>query len=153
MAKQATELGPIVKSVTVNAPLQRAFELFTDGIATWWPLETHSVAEDRAETCVFEARQGGRIFERTATGEEHLWGAVVVWEPPHRVVYTWHPGRGEETAQEVEMHFSVERDGTRIDLEHRGWDRYGDGAAEMLRNYHGGWDYVLGRRYADAANR
>ncbi len=150
MTNQAIDLRPITKSVTVSVTVERAFELYTQEIATWWPLETHVVSED-AETCVFECRQGGRIYERASDGKEYDWGTVVVWSPPTHVVYTWHPGRPETTAQEVETHFRPEGDGTRIDLEHRGWERYGDGAAEMARNYDSGWDFVLGERYAKAA--
>jgi uncharacterized protein YndB with AHSA1/START domain len=151
MAKQATDLGPITKSVTVGVPVERAFAVFTDEIATWWPLETHSVSE-KAETCVFEGRQGGRIYEIAADGEKHVWGTVVVWKPPARVVYTWHPGRSEERAQEVEMRFRPESAGTRVDIEHRGWERLGDEAPAVIQSYTGGWDYVLGECYVGRVN-
>jgi uncharacterized protein YndB with AHSA1/START domain len=152
MTKQATDLGPITKSVTINAPVERAFKVYTDEIASWWPLKTHSVSE-QAETCIFEGRQGGRIYERATDGEEHVWGTVLVWDPPSRVVYTWHPGRSEDTAQEVEMHFRPQGERTRVDLEHRGWERLGDEAPVIMQSYEGGWDFVLGECYVEAANR
>ncbi len=148
MAEQLAEMRPITKSVRVGVGVERAFELFTAGVGTWWPLETHSVSESRAETVVLEGRQGGRLYERTSDGEEHLWGTVVVWEPPRRLVYTWHPGRGEETRQDVEMSFTPDGDGTRVDVEHRGWERLGDEAPAAMRSYDSGWDYVLGECYA-----
>ena len=77
----------IRKSVVVPLPVDEAFRLYTDGIATWWPLRTHSVAKAEAATCVLEARVGGRIYERTVAGEEHEWGRVTVCEPPTRLVY------------------------------------------------------------------
>jgi uncharacterized protein YndB with AHSA1/START domain len=141
------------KVVDVDLGSSEAFRLFTEGIGTWWPLEIHSIAGEAAETCVFETRQGGRIFERTRDGEELVWGTVLVYEPPHRLVYSWHPGRGEETAQEVEMRFSAHGNGTRVEVEHRGWGRYGDGVAEAIEDYGAGWDLVLAERYVNAAAR
>jgi uncharacterized protein YndB with AHSA1/START domain len=150
MSEQAVGELVLEKSITVTAPVEDAFRVYTEGIATWWPLESHSVSEDRAETAVFEARAGGRIFERDVDGVEHVWGTVLEWDPPHRFVHTWHPGRAEDTAQRVEMRFVPEGDSTRIELEHRGWEALGADAHKTFENYDGGWDYVLGERFADA---
>lgn len=146
MPEQTTSVAPIIKSVVVPRTPEDAFRLFTDGIATWWPLGgNHSLFENGQEL-VLEGRIGGRLYEVSADGEEGLWGTVTVWEPPHRLGYTWHPGRGEETAQEVEVRFVPENGGTNVELEHRGWER----APERRANYDKGWDKVLGR-YAEAA--
>jgi uncharacterized protein YndB with AHSA1/START domain len=136
----------IRKSITVRRPIEEAFALFTDGIAEWWPLEKYSIHEERAATVAFEGRVGGRLYEVSDEGEEGLWGTVIAWEPPHRLAYTWHPGRGEETSQKVEIRFTPEGNGTRLDLEHRGWER----APESRGGYDKGWDAVL-ERYAAAA--
>jgi uncharacterized protein YndB with AHSA1/START domain len=136
----------IRKSITVRRPIEEAFALFTDGIAEWWPLEKFSIHAERATTVAFEGRVGGRLYEVSDEGEEGLWGTVTAWEPPHRLAYTWHPGRGEETSQEVEIRFIPDGDGTRLELEHRGWER----APEARARYDKGWDTVLGR-YAAAA--
>ena len=151
MSEQTMPAMALRKSITVNVPVQNAFRLYTEGLAKWWPLKTHSVAQERVETAVFEARMGGRIFEREADGTEHVWGTVLEWEPPHRFVHTWHPGRGEETAQRVELRFVPDGEGTRIELEHRGWENLGADAAKVFENYESGWDYVLGEYYAAAA--
>ena len=74
------------------------------------------------------------------------------WEPPSRVGYTWHPGRGEETAQEVEVTFTPEGDGTRVDIRHWGWEKLGDRLDETIASYNEGWDMVLAV-YARAAER
>ena len=139
------------KSIVVPLSQTDAFRLYTEGIATWWPLKTHSLAKERAATVVLEARVGGRVYERTAEGEERDWGTVVVCESPTRLVHTWHLGRGEATAQEVEVRFAPEGEGTRVDLVHTGWERYGQGAAEAIASYETGWGYVLGECYAAAA--
>ena len=140
------------KTIEVAAAPDRAFRLFTEGMAGWWPVRTHSVGEDRAETVVFEPGLGGRIYERTLDGDEHVWGTVTAWEPPGRVVFTWHPGRGPDTEQDVEVRFEPSGTGTRVELVHTGWERLGDRAAAVRENYDGGWDLVVGERFAAAAN-
>jgi uncharacterized protein YndB with AHSA1/START domain len=140
----------IRKSVTVQVPLENAFRFFTEEIGSWWPLATKSVGQQEAETLVIEPRVNGRVYERTRGGEEHKWGDVLVWEPPDRLGFTWHPGRGEETRQEVEIRFSASADGTLVELEHRGWERLVATAEEIPEHYESGWDEVLSR-YAEAA--
>ena len=149
---QETNERVVEKSVTVSVPVERAFEVFTAEIGTWWPLRTHAVDTERSETVVMEGRVGGRLFERTPTGEEHVWGTLVAWEPPNRIVYSWHPGRGEETAQEVEITFSPEGEGTRVDIRHYGWEKLGDRLEETVASYNEGWDKVIAV-YARAAER
>jgi uncharacterized protein YndB with AHSA1/START domain len=138
------------KTVTVKCEPKEAFELFTGRIVTWWPFETHSTSDEPPEAVVFENRVGGRVFDRLASGEEHEWATVTAWEPPERFVIDWHVSRGKPST-ELEVRFSPDGDGTRVDLEHRGWERYGDEAAESYDSYNGGWDAVLGR-YVQKAN-
>jgi uncharacterized protein YndB with AHSA1/START domain len=147
---QRTSEAVIRKSVVVGRPLDDAFRIYTEQIALWWPFETHSVEEQNVETVVFEGREGGRFYELAKTGAQHTWGTVLVWDPPARIVHTWHPGRGEETAQEVELTFTSEGDGTRVELVHTCWERLGDRTAGTLASYETGWDVVLGR-YVEAA--
>jgi len=140
MSTQA-QIEAIRKSVTVNVPVRRAFEAFTDGIADWWPLATHSYGGDEATAAVFEGREGGRVYERQEDGTERDWAAVVAWEPPSRILLEW-----KICPSEVEVRFTDEGGGvTRVDLEHRGWDRVGDDAEKIRENYAGGWDVVLGK--------
>lgn len=147
--QQASELV-LRKSITVARPVEDAFHLYTEGLATWWPLRTHSVAQADAQTCVLEPRLGGRLYERTSAGDEHEWGSVLVWDPPHRLVHTWHPGSDEDSAQQVEIRFAPDGAGTRVELVHTGWEKLGDRMAEVMANYRTGWDFVLGR-YAEKA--
>jgi uncharacterized protein YndB with AHSA1/START domain len=152
MSQQTSEMV-LTKTVTVDLPLEEAFRLYTEGIASWWPHATHSVEEERVETVVFEAGDGGRIYEQTKTGEEHVWGTVREWDPPSRIVHSWHPGRGADSAQEVQITFEPDDSGTRVELVHAGWERIGDRAAEMFSNYDSvsGWDLVL-YKYVEQAN-
>lgn len=150
MSQQTSETV-IRKSVTVSRPVEHAFRVFTEEIDTWWPLRTHAVDTAQAQTVVMEGREGGRLFERTASGEEHVWGRLTAWEPPNRVAYTWHPGRGEETAQEVVVTFAPEGEGTRVEVRHWGWEKFGDQLDEIVADYNEGWDVVIGL-YAERAN-
>jgi uncharacterized protein YndB with AHSA1/START domain len=122
---------------------EEAFRRFTDGIASWWPLRTHSVGGGKAETVVFEGRVGGRIYERIRGGEESTWGTVTAWDPPRRVAFTWHPGRPTESAQDIEVRFLTEEKATRLELTHTGWERFGAMASRARRGYSLGWAYVL----------
>jgi len=137
---------PVRKSVDVSWSPQVAFERFTDGIATWWPLRTHSVGAERAETVVFEARVGGSIYEVIAGGERSLWGTVTECEAPRRVAFTWHPGREPDSSQIVEVNFDERDDGgTTVVLVHSGWETLGEQAQEMRDEYDKGWEPVLAR--------
>ena len=152
MSQQTSETA-VRKSVTVNCTAEDAFRVFTAEVGSWWPFEKgHSVAEAEVETVVLAGVEGGRFYERTKGGEEHLWGTVLVWDPPRRLVCSWHPGRGEETSQQVEVIFTRDGDRTRVDLAHTGWERFGDRAAEAVASYESGWATVLGR-YAEATER
>jgi uncharacterized protein YndB with AHSA1/START domain len=141
-------LPPVRKAMRVGWKQEEAFRRFTSGIAGWWPLGSHSVSGDRAETVVFEERVGGRIYERSTTGEESTWGTVTAWEPPHRVAFTWHPGRDPQKPSDIEVRFFPDGTGSRLELAHTGWESFGPIAARARRGYAIGWVYVL-RIWAD----
>jgi hypothetical protein len=121
MMGRVEENAPIQQSVHVDCPIEDAFRLFTDGFGEWWPLASHSITEEESASCTIEPWVGGRVFERTRSGEEHRWGFVTVWEPPSRVEFTWNPGLRRNDNQTVTVEFLVEADGTRVTLTHSGW--------------------------------
>lgn len=123
-AKEGRE--PIQQSVRVDCPIEDAFRLFTQRLAEWWPLAPHSIAGEQAEDCAIEPWAGGRIFERTRSGEELEWGCVTVWDPPERLEFTWR-----DDSQRVNIAFRVEADGTRVTLIHQGWDISGVQASAL----------------------
>jgi uncharacterized protein YndB with AHSA1/START domain len=147
----ATASLAIRKSVAVGVPLETAFRVFTEQIGSWWPLATKSVGQEEAVGLTIEPRVGGRVYERLRSGEEHDWGEILAWDPPRRLVFTWHPGRGAETGQEVEVTFAAARDGTRVDLEHRGWEKLVGPGGEIPAHFESGWEEALAR-YVEAAN-
>lgn len=144
------DLAPVRCNVTVPTTPREAFRMFTAEIDGWWPLATHSVSGGRAAGCVLEPRTGGTIHELSDDGTVHLWGTVTAWDPPHRIVFIWHPGRDASTAQEVELRFVAADDGTRVELEHRRWDRFTGDAAAARDRYEHGWPPVLERFEARA---
>jgi uncharacterized protein YndB with AHSA1/START domain len=149
---QQTSEKVIRKSVVVDRPVGDAFRIYTEQVGSWWPFaKTHSVAEEDVETVILESHEGGRFYELTKSGDEHLWGTILVWNPPHRILHSWHPGRGPETAQQVEVTFTEAGDGTRVEIVHTGWEVLGDRMEEVVASYTTGWDTVLGR-YVQAAN-
>jgi uncharacterized protein YndB with AHSA1/START domain len=137
-------LSPVKKTITVGLPVEAAFRLFTEGFGQWWPLASHSVGEENAAACYLEGEVGGRIYEINKDGNQVDWGQVRAWEPPHRLVFSWHPGRTPETAQEILVTFQAETGGARVELTHYGWERLGEQALSTRENYVSGWDIVLG---------
>lgn len=116
---------PIRQSVDVDCPIEDAFELFAKEFAAWWPLADYSISGDDAESCTIEPWIGGRVFERSRTGEEHEWGSVSHWDPPSRLSFSWDPGRMGKGSQTVDIQFEVVADGTRVTLTHSGWEAPG----------------------------
>jgi hypothetical protein len=141
------DVSPIRKAVVVDLTQEAAFQLFTQAMSSWWPVGSHSIGETRARAARFEGAVGGRIYEVLDDGSEYDWGRVTVWEPPRRFVCSWDPSVEARTPTEVEVRFQVERpDRTRVELEHRGWERIGERARLGRESYAGagGWTQVLG---------
>lgn len=139
----APYLEPVRKSVTVRRSPAEAFEIFTARLGSWWPLAEYSIYQAEAAACGIEPRVGGKVYEVAKSGERSEWGTILTWDPPRGFSMTWHPGREPETAQEVELRFLAVPGGTRVDLEHRGWQKLGAEANEAREGYDGGWAVVL----------
>jgi uncharacterized protein YndB with AHSA1/START domain len=145
-------------SIVVDAPIERAFSVFTNGIGTWWPPEQHILEADLAEM-VFEPREGGNVYDRGVDGSESRWARVLAYEPPDRFVISWdittqwQIETDPDKTSEVEVRFIAEGpDRTRVELEHRNLDRHGEGW-EQMRGAVGspeGWSGGL-RQFAEAA--
>ena len=94
-----------MKKVRVPLPPEQAFDLFTTGMATWWPLATHSIGGSAATGVRFEGAVGGRIVEYGVQGPTGYWGTVSDWDPPLSVSFTWHPGSDPKRAGRVTVTF------------------------------------------------
>jgi uncharacterized protein YndB with AHSA1/START domain len=132
MTTQAQDTS-VRTQIVVDAPIDRAFAVFTEQFDRIKPREHNMLGVDIAET-VFEPREGGRIYDRGVDGSECHWARVLAFEPPNRVVFSWdiNPRWQVETdlekTSEVEVRFVAETpERTRVELEHRNLDRHGDG--------------------------
>ena len=132
MTTQATDTA-VRTEVVVEAPIEHAFSVFTEGIGSWWRPDHHILEGELAEM-VFEPRVGGHVFDRGADGSECRWARVLAYEPPKRVVISWDINTqwqletDRERTSEVEVRFVPEgADRTRVTLEHRNLDRHGEG--------------------------
>jgi uncharacterized protein YndB with AHSA1/START domain len=140
-------VAPVTKTLVLGCTPERAFAVFTEGVDTWWPIETHSV-HGAGGTVHLDERS---MYEVSASGERNEWGTVLVWDPPSRIVMTWAPAQDKSVLTEVEIRFIPDGEETRFELIHRGWERWGEAAEANRNGYDGGWDGVL-ERFAAATN-
>ena len=140
-------------SVTVDAPIDKAFRVFTEDFGRFKPPEHNMLGVEIAET-VFEARVGGHLYDRGVDGSECRWARVLAYEPPNRVVISWDIGPTWQIepdpakTSEVEVQFIAEAARrTRVELEHRHLDRHGDGWQAVHEGVAGdqGWPLYLQR--------
>jgi hypothetical protein len=145
MRLSTTTIEPVRKQRRIPLEPAQAFELFTDSMATWWPLRTHSIGEEAAADIRFEGRVGGRVVEITSDGTEYEWADVIAWDPPQRFVLAWHPNPAPPAATILDVRFTACADGgTQLDLEHRAWEELGDELSHSTRaGYLTGWDLLL----------
>lgn len=144
--------APVRKTITVNVPQARAFEVFTARFGSWWP-KSHHIAKAEMANAVIEPRQGGRWYEKCVDGSECDWGTVLAWEPPARVVLSWHLNSKFEVDETLDSQVDVQfiaqgANETRVELEHR----ITAVDAEQLRaqvDSPGGWGGLLAM-YAEA---
>lgn len=138
-------------SIVVDAPVERAFTVFTEDMDSWWPRE-HHIIQAPLDHMVFEPRVGGRVYDIGTDGSECQWARVLAYEPPHRVVFSWDISMQWQVeadpakTSEVEVRFVSENPTrTRVELEHRHIDRHGDGWESMRDavGSDGGWNLGL----------
>jgi uncharacterized protein YndB with AHSA1/START domain len=144
----------IQRSIAVPAPPERAFEVFTSGMTSWWPAAHHIGSAPIAEV-IIEPFAGGRWYTRHEDGSETSTGFVVAWEPPSRLVITWQISAewryDPALITTVEVLFAAEGAGTRVSLEHRDLERFGPEAERMRVTFNepGAWTGTL-EAYAGA---
>lgn len=134
-------------AVTVEAPIELAFETFTQDIGSWWNPDHHILEGELAEM-VFEPRVGGHVYDRGVDGSECRWARVLAYEPPDRLVISWDINlrwqreTDPERTSEIEVRFTPEgEERTRVELEHRNLERHGEGWEAMRGavDSPGGW--------------
>jgi uncharacterized protein YndB with AHSA1/START domain len=148
--REREQANSLRKVVSVKAPPEVAWRVFTEKMGTWWPLATHKIGKAKAVDAVIEPRVGGRWYERGEDGSTCDWGRVLSWEPHSRLVLSWEISadwQHDPTVKtEVEIRFISEgKDGTRVELEHRHLDRYGARREQMRGVFDSerGWSGLL----------
>ena len=151
-----TDATVVRKQIVVDAPIEQAFALFTEGFGAFKPPEHNLLGGEIAET-VFEPRVGGHIYDRGVDGSECRWARVLAFDPPDRVLFSWDISpqwqieSDPDHASEVEVRFVSEtEERTRLELEHRNIDRHGPGWEALVPGVDGdqGWPLYLAR-YGD----
>lgn len=147
--------APVRKSVHVAALPEHAFDVFANGIGRWWP-KSHHISKADLDSVVLEPSAGGRWYERAVDGTQCEVGKVLAWDPPRRLLLAWQLRHDfsydPDLITEIEVTFSPEGEGTRVNLEHRNLERLGD-HAETLResiDSPNGWGLLL-QLYSEAA--
>jgi len=137
MSTQEAEQAPVREAIVVNAPIDRAFSVFTEGIGSWWP-ENHHILKAPLAEMVFEPRVGGHIYDLGTDGSECRWARVLAYDPPRRIVFSWDISLAWELETEVEKTSEIEvrfiaegPERTRVELEHRNIERHGEGWEQM----------------------
>jgi uncharacterized protein YndB with AHSA1/START domain len=154
-----TDPNSVRKAIRVEAPREVAWQTFTEQMRTWWPLAVYKIGKANAVDAVIEPHVGGRWYERGDDDSTCDWGRVLVWEPPSRLVLSWDingdfqyvPGLGTE----IEVRFIAENESTtRVELEHRRFDRFGDRRDQMriIFDETGDWGKQLAL-FAEAAEK
>ncbi|MGH6872087.1 MAG: SRPBCC family protein [Rhizomicrobium sp.] len=114
--------APVRKTVTVKAPRETAFRVFTANIGQWWP-KSHHIGNAPLTTVRIEPFVGGRWYHVSEDGSEYDTGFVRVWQPPERVVMSWRLNSkfqiDDTLDSEVDVRFLADGPGTRVELEHR----------------------------------
>lgn len=147
---QTITIAPVRKSIVVAATPAMAFDVFTAGIDRWWP-KSHGIGSAPIRDSMIEPFVGGRWYTTFEDGTEAVVGHVRIWQPAERLVVSWEisaqwkPDARAEFASEIEVRFLPDADGrTRVELEHRNFERMGAVEGETMRNgVDGGWPGLL----------
>lgn len=143
----AVKIAPVRKSIRVNAGPEHAFDVFTSGLGRWWPLD-HGIGKTPRKAVAMETRLGGRWYELAEDGTQTNVGKIIVWEPPKRFVMSWDINSqwkpDTTVSSEVEVQFIPDGAATRVELEHRKFERLGaEGGESMRKAVDGGWPGLL----------
>jgi uncharacterized protein YndB with AHSA1/START domain len=146
-------IATVRQSVVVEAPIERAFKVFTEDFGGFKPPEHNLLAVPIAET-VFERHVGGHIYDRGTDGSECRWARVLAYEPPDRLLLSWDISprwqieMDPDKTSEWEVRFTAETPSrTRVEIEHRNLDRHGMGWESERDGVAGdqGWPLYLSR--------
>ena len=154
---RTVQIAPVRKSIVVAASPERAFAVFTEGLDRWWP-KSHGIGPGPVQQSVIEPFVGGRWYSTHEDGSSVTVGHVIVWQPPKRLVVSWEisadwkPDPRPAFTSEVEVRFVPDGERTRVEVEHRDFERLGEtGGEKMRKDVDGGWPGLLELYAAEAA--
>jgi uncharacterized protein YndB with AHSA1/START domain len=151
MYPQPAPMAVVKRTIRVDVPIEKAFQVFVERMGEWWPA-SHHIAMEPFKEIVVEKREGGRWFERDSHGAECEWGRVLLWQPPRRLILSWNLqpdfkySPDQTRASEVALQFSAEGPtATRLEFEHRYLERHGEGFEKLFASVDsaGGWTKIL----------
>jgi len=127
-------VAPVREEIRVEAAPARALEIFTTQMGRWWN-PAYTINASPLKDVRLEGKRGGRWFEVGEDGSQRDWGKVLVWEAPRGIVLAWQVSAewkfDPKLVTELEVRFAADGARTRVELEHRNLDRYGDKAEAM----------------------
>lgn len=148
---QQQESTDVRAEVSVHAPIEGTFQVFTERVGDWWPA-AHRLGDDAWVDVRIEPRVGGRWYERSADGTECDWGGVLIWEPPDHLVLSWQLGMNfdlqtnPELASRIDVRFEADGpDRTTVTLVHSDFEKHGEGWESMRDGvaHQGGWTGIM----------
>jgi len=147
-------IAPIHRVVEVAVPPERAFELFTGRMHDWWPMG-HSISEEPRAAIEVEPEVGGWWGQIGTRGTRVQWGKVLRWDPPGRLLLAWQIDAqwnyDPDLETELELTFTPVGTNTRVTLEHRNLERFGESAEKIAEQLRNGWPGVI-QCFADLAD-
>lgn len=141
-------IDPLIVEFTVDSAPPQAFDLWANRTRLWWP-RGHTMSGTEEYDIIFEGWPGGRVFERSAVGDEHDWGEVIDWEPPHRLRYLWHLFFDRSEATTVEVQFKASGSGTAVTITQVGFEQLGDAGPPRRERTGNAWA-IISALFVDA---
>lgn len=151
MTPETARMASVKRTLQIKVPIEVAFRVFTQKMGSWWPA-SHHVGGTPFKDILIDPKAGGRWYEVNVKGEECIWGTVLAFEPPKKVVLSWHLqpdwsfSADLAKASEVALEFVAEGpEATRVEFEHRHLERHGEGWEKMREQVgsDGGWPMIL----------
>ena len=130
----------IHKSVYLYCSPVRAFQLFTEEIALWWPQSRRHTNDPNSD---IQMLADGRFYERAHDGQEVEVGFVHEWDPPSCLVLDFYPGTDPDHPTRVIVGFTAEGDGTRLTIDHGPTLTSADLFDLRAPRYEASWDATL----------
>jgi uncharacterized protein YndB with AHSA1/START domain len=143
---------PVVKTATVICPPARGFALFAEDFGRWWPLGREPILGPTRSIVQSNRVSAGACSNAPAMGAKPPGGRFWRTSRDTGLAFSWVVELSADQEQLVEIRFTPEGSGTRVELTHSGWEKLGEAAANLRQRYDRGWATVFERHFAEYAN-